>query len=65
MYIFIKKELYLIINKCIIMNQTKTKSELGNLRGSKDLTATASEFKKIKYLPSRKNIDTNTYAIHY
>lgn len=26
---------------------------------------TASEFKKIKYLPSRKNIDTNTYAIHY
>jgi len=47
------------------MNQTKNKSEMLNLRASKDLTANASEFKKIKYLPSRKNIDTNTYAIHY
>jgi hypothetical protein len=29
------------------------------------MAQTQSTFKQVKYLPSRKNIDTNTYHIHY
>jgi hypothetical protein len=41
------------------------KESTGTLRASQEFGSTAQDFKKIKYLPSRKNIDTDTYAIKY
>ena len=45
------------------MSSLKTKQDYNQEK--KDMTVTSSEIKMIKYLPSRKNIDKNTYAISY
>ena len=44
---------------------TNNKESTGILRMSQEFGTAAQDFKKIKYLPSRKNIDTDTYAIKY
>ena len=44
---------------------TNNKESTGMLRMSQEFGTSTQDFKKIKYLPSRKNIDTDTYAIKY